>query len=90
MHRRYFIKNISLAGGALAISGNSGLSAFIDNSANDLLQQQEPWFDKAMRWDQVAFVENNPENKESMTVHLVNLTNPMMLKGPFREIYPII
>lgn len=26
--------------------------------------------------------------KESMTVHLVNLTNPMMMKGPFREIYP--
>ena len=27
--------------------------------------------------------------KESMTVHLVNLTNPMMMKGPFREIFPI-
>jgi len=27
--------------------------------------------------------------KESMTVHLVNLTNPMMMKGPFREIYPV-
>ena len=25
----------------------------------------------------------------SMTVHLVNLTNPMMMKGPFREILPI-
>ena len=24
-----------------------------------------------------------------MTVHLVNLTNPMMMKGPFREIVPI-
>ena len=24
-----------------------------------------------------------------MTVHLVNLTNPMMLKGPFRELIPI-
>ncbi len=23
--------------------------------------------------------------KKSMTVHLVNLTNPMMMKGPFRE-----
>jgi len=23
--------------------------------------------------------------KQSMTVHLVNLTNPMMMKGPFRE-----
>ena len=25
----------------------------------------------------------------SMTVHLVNLTNPMMMKGPFREIIPL-
>jgi hypothetical protein len=27
--------------------------------------------------------------KQSMTVHLVNLTNPMMMKGPIREIYPV-
>jgi hypothetical protein len=27
--------------------------------------------------------------KSSMTVHLVNLTNPMMMKGPFRELIPI-
>ena len=27
--------------------------------------------------------------KRSMTVHLVNLTNPMMMKGPFRELVPI-
>ena len=26
--------------------------------------------------------------KESMTVHLVNLTNPMMMKGPCRELIP--
>jgi hypothetical protein len=26
--------------------------------------------------------------KQSMTVHLVNLTNPMMMKGPFRELIP--
>ncbi|AKD57203.1 alpha-amylase family protein [Spirosoma radiotolerans] len=26
---------------------------------------------------------------KSMTVHLVNLTNPMMMKGPFREMIPI-
>ncbi len=25
----------------------------------------------------------------SMTVHLVNLTNPMMMKGPLREVLPI-
>ena len=27
--------------------------------------------------------------KDSMTVHLVNLTNPMMMKGPFREFLPL-
>jgi hypothetical protein len=27
--------------------------------------------------------------KYSMTVHLVNLTNPMMMKGPFRELLPV-
>lgn len=27
--------------------------------------------------------------EHSMTVHLVNLTNPMMMKGPFRELIPI-
>jgi hypothetical protein len=27
--------------------------------------------------------------RESITVHLVNLTNPMMMKGPIREIIPI-
>ena len=26
--------------------------------------------------------------KDSMTVHLVNLTNPMMMKGPYREMVP--
>ncbi len=27
--------------------------------------------------------------KDSLTVHMVNLTNPMMMKGPFREIIPV-
>lgn len=27
--------------------------------------------------------------KSSMAVHLVNLTNPMMMKGPFRELIPV-
>jgi Hypothetical glycosyl hydrolase 6 len=27
--------------------------------------------------------------RESMTVHLVNLTNPMMMKGPLRELLPV-
>ena len=59
MHRRNFIKNVSLAGGALAISGNSAISAF--TSADVLAPPDAPWFDKSMRWAQVAFVENDPE-----------------------------
>ena len=27
--------------------------------------------------------------KQSLTVHLVNLTNPMMMKGPLRELIPV-
>jgi hypothetical protein len=26
---------------------------------------------------------------DSITVHLVNLTNPMMMRGPIRELYPV-
>ncbi len=29
------------------------------------------------------------EQRNSMTVHLVNLTNPMMMKGPVREVIPV-
>jgi hypothetical protein len=29
------------------------------------------------------------QQKKSLTVHLVNLTNPMMMKGPIRELLPI-
>ena len=29
------------------------------------------------------------EQKDSMTAHFVNLTNPMMMKGPVREIIPV-
>jgi hypothetical protein len=29
------------------------------------------------------------KQRDSYTVHLVNLTNPMMMKGPIREVIPI-
>ncbi len=29
------------------------------------------------------------QQRESVTVHLVNLTNPMMMKGPVRELIPV-
>jgi hypothetical protein len=29
------------------------------------------------------------QQEQSMTVHLVNLTNPMMMKGPVRELIPV-
>jgi hypothetical protein len=29
------------------------------------------------------------QQKESMTVHLVNLSNPMTMKGPYREVIPL-
>ena len=60
MHRRNFIRNISMAGGAIAFSGNSAISAL--TSADIFASPPDaPWFDKAMRWAQVAFVENDPE-----------------------------
>ena len=59
MHRRDFIKRVSIAGSAMAISGNSGFSALAQRGAV-ITQWQEPWFDKSMRWAQLAFVENDP------------------------------
>ncbi len=59
MHRRNFIKNISMAGGAIALSGTSGLSV-VTASARPFSPSEEPWFNRSMRWAQLAFVENDP------------------------------
>ena len=56
MDRRHFIKNTSLVTGGLAVAGSSTFT-------NDFTPaEEEPWFDKAMRWAQLAFVENDPGN----------------------------
>lgn len=55
MHRRNFIKNTSLITGGLAIAGGSAM-------AKGFAAGEEPWFDKSMRWAQLAFVENDPGN----------------------------
>ena len=64
MQRRNFIKNISIAGGVIAVTGNASFSTFAGEAA--LAPLQEPWFDKAMRWAQVAFVENDPEKYDPL------------------------
>lgn len=55
MDRRDFIRNTSVAGGALSLVGSSAF-------ANMLRPEDDIWFDKAMRWAQLAFVENDPGN----------------------------
>jgi hypothetical protein len=55
MDRRDFIKNTSFAGGALSLVGSQAI-------ANMLWPEDDIWFDKAMRWAQLAFVENDPGN----------------------------
>ncbi|MBD0352911.1 MAG: hypothetical protein ICV65_17355, partial [Flavisolibacter sp.] len=55
MDRRNFIKNTGLVTGGLVITGRSTF-------AQGFAGTEEPWFDKAMRWAQLAFVENDPGN----------------------------
>ena len=55
MERRDFIRNTSIVGSALTIEGSSAV-------ASVLMPPETPWFDKAMRWAQLAFVENDPGN----------------------------
>ncbi len=55
MHRRNFIKTTGFISGGLALGGGSAM-------ANGFSENEDPWFDKAMRWGQLAFVENDPGN----------------------------
>lgn len=56
MDRRNFIKNTGVIGSAFTISGSSAFANLFTPA------EEEPWFDKAMRWAQLAFVENDPGN----------------------------
>ncbi|MEJ7769687.1 MAG: beta-galactosidase, partial [Chitinophagaceae bacterium] len=54
MDRRNFIRSTGAVGSAVVLGGSSTL-------ANLATPAEEPWFDKAMRWAQLAFVENDPK-----------------------------
>jgi len=53
MHRRNFIKHAGFIGGGVTVLGNTAF-------ADAFIGAEEPWFDKSMRWAQLAFVENDP------------------------------
>lgn len=56
MDRRNFIRTASAISGGVAIAGN-GLG-FSDEEM--MMLMDTPWYDKTMRWAQLAFVENDP------------------------------
>ncbi|MBC7826620.1 MAG: beta-galactosidase trimerization domain-containing protein [Chitinophagaceae bacterium] len=53
MNRRRFIRNTSVLTGGITFAGHSTI-------ANEFSDLEEPWFDRSMRWAQLAFVENDP------------------------------
>jgi hypothetical protein len=59
MHRRNFIKNSSLIGSA-AFLGNIQIASGHSSAAKHIAPNEEPWFNRSMRWAQLAFVENDP------------------------------
>lgn len=59
MDRRNFIRTSAAIGGATLI-GNS--VALADSTDNMMAQVDAPWFDRSMRWAQLAFVENDPKH----------------------------
>jgi hypothetical protein len=56
MYRRDFIKHTGLLGGGFALAGPS-IAGITDMPA-----PEAPWFNKSMRWAQLAFVETDPGN----------------------------
>jgi hypothetical protein len=59
MQRRNFIKATSILGGAALWGGTSSMAG-ISTKANLLTLDEQPWFNRSMRWAQLAFVENDP------------------------------
>ncbi len=55
MQRRDFIRNSGLIGGGVIIGGSKAMAGIMPLN-------EEPWFDKGMRWAQLAFVESDPGN----------------------------
>ena len=53
MDRRKFIQHAGFIGGAVSLLGETAF-------ANSFTGSEGPWFDKSMRWAQLAFVENDP------------------------------
>ena len=57
MNRRYFLKSSGALGGATLLNNTFSLG---DSYYRDFKLNDEPWFDRSMRWAQLAFVENDP------------------------------
>ena len=56
MDRRNFLKTTGALGGATVMGNTFSL----DDSIQHLETVDAPWFDRSMRWAQLAFVENDP------------------------------
>src|SRR5450631_3219146 len=57
MQRKDFIKHSSLLSGAFALAGSS----IINNiKSENIFAPGVPWFNKSVRWAQLAFVETDP------------------------------
>ena len=56
MDRRKFIRNTSLVGGGLALAGPTLMA----NGNIQMPSIDADWFNKSMRWAQLAFVDNDP------------------------------
>ena len=59
MHRRHFIKTASFIGG-ISVVGVTSIRAEKSISLQEIKSSEELWFNRSMRWAQLAFVENDP------------------------------